>query len=26
MCNCSWSISFLEKHRCTKRKKFKRKW
>lgn len=25
MCNCSWTISFLEKHRCTKRKKFKRK-
>ena len=25
MCNCSWTISFLEKHRCTTRKKFKRK-
>ena len=25
MCNCSWTIRFLEKHRCTKRKKFKRK-
>ena len=25
MCNCSWTLSFLEEHRCTKRKKFKRK-
>jgi len=25
MCSCSWTISFLEKHRCTKRKRFKRK-
>ena len=25
MCNYCWTISFLEKHRCTKRKKFKRK-
>ena len=25
MCNCSLTISFLEKHRCTKRKKFKTK-
>ena len=25
MCNCYWTISFLEKHRCTTRKRFKRK-
>jgi len=23
MCCCSWTIGFLEKHRCTKRKRFK---